>query len=205
MTPTIIILSGLTVAGSFVAGERARRIKGLTPLHKQIICDIVGVTLALSLLVFVEATLHYAQGTSFFDLVRSGRWGDVVLPVLISGAVQGIIYEYIGHMTFPFWYYPQIERLRFLLLFLPLFWAIFMVILQDSWALFRGAGLDPWLAVGLVAFVHLSIIEGINLFIHSWVYKGWVNTIYALAPGWILLVLTFVVLQNRYFVNPFGY
>src|SRR5215216_1719531 len=138
----IALGSGLVVVGSFGLGHYARKLKGLTPFYKQAACDGAGAVLALSLLVFLEALLQYTQGVSFYEKLRSGE-AEVVWAVFFAGAVQGILYEYVGQFTFPLWYYPQAERIRPLLLGLPLFWGIFMIILQDTWALVRGWGAAP--------------------------------------------------------------
>jgi hypothetical protein len=206
MTTSLIIasVSGLAVAGSFVLGHYASQLKGLSAFRKQVACDAAGALLAFSLLVFLEALLHYSHGVSFFDKLRSGEAGAVG-AVYLAGVMQGVVYEYVGQFTFPLWYYPQAERIRVLLLGLPLFWGIFMLILQDTWALFRGAGVAAWLSVLLVAVVQYVVIEGINLFVHSWKYKGFANTPYFLIFGWIILVLTFVVGYNHYFGSPFGF
>lgn len=200
----IAIGSGMIVVGSFGLGHYTRKLKGRTPFYKQAACDAAGALLALSLLVFLEALLHYTQGVSFYEKLRSGE-ADVAWSFFFAGALQGIVYEYVGQFTLHHWYYPQAERVRALLLGLPIFWGIYMIILQDTWALVRAWGVAPWLAVLLVAVLQYAIIEGINLLVHSWKYKGWANTPYYLIPGWIILVLTFVVGYNHFFGSPFGW
>jgi hypothetical protein len=203
MTEELIAIgSGLVVVGSFVLARYVRNLKGLK--HHQRALDGVGVLLALSLLVFVEALMQVTQGTSFFTTAQQG-FGDDVAFIFMIGALQGVIYEYVGQFTYPLWYYPAAERHRFLLLGLPLFWGIFMLIMQDTWALYRGWGLSPWLAVPAVALTQYALIEGINLWLHSWKYRGFANTPYFLIPGWVILVLTFVVGYNHFFDSPFGF
>lgn len=203
MTEELIAIgSGLGVIGSFVLAWYVRGLKGMK-FHRQAL-DSIGVFLALSLLVFVEALLQITQGVSFFTMAQQGYADDVAFIFMI-GALQGVIYEYVGHFTYPCWYYPAAKQYRFLLLFLPLFWGIFMLIMQDTWALYRGWGLSPWLAVPAVALTQYALIEGINLWLHSWKYRGLANKPYVLIPGWIVLVLTFVVGYNYFFDSPFGY
>ena len=195
-------ISGLVVIGSFGLAHYVRGLKKLK--HHQRALDAVGVLLALSLLVFVEALLQSTQGVSFYQMIERGDSG-LVGSIFMAGAIQGVIYEYVGQFIYPLWYYPAAERHRFLLLGLPLFWGIFMLIMQDTWALYRGWGLAPWLSVIAVALTQYFVIEGINLWLHSWKYKGFANTPYFLIFGWIVLALTFVVGYNHYFVSPFGF
>jgi hypothetical protein len=200
----ITVLTGCALMGTFAAGRWVKDRRGWKPVHKQIAGDTVGTLFALSLLAFLEALLQYTQGVSFFDKLRTGH-ADVVWAIFLAGAIQGIIYEYVGQFTWPAWYYPQARRWKLLLLLLPVFWAIFMLVMQDTWALLRGFGAHPLLVIPIVALIQLALIEGINLYTNSWVYTGRANRMVMLSLGWVLLVLTFVVFNNHFFVNPYGF
>lgn len=199
----VMIFSSISVALCFLLAAKVRAMKRVGGGRRQTLGDAVGVLLAISILVLGEATLQRFMRTSFLSLMRSGS----TLPwqVFAAGALQGIVYEYVGQFVFPAWYYPAAERRRWLLLLLPLFWGIFMLIMQDTWAIFRYAGASWWLAALLAGLIQYGLIEGFNLITHAWKYKGLANKPWVLIAGWVLLLApSFVVIYNHIFTSPFG-
>ncbi|HSX33691.1 MAG TPA: hypothetical protein VLF91_05145 [Candidatus Saccharimonadales bacterium] len=197
-----VFLAGLVVAGCFFAAHRVFAMKKWSAGRKQFWGDGIGAIFALSLFLCLELLLQHTLGNSFYSLWRDGS----MLPreLFIIGALQGIVYEYVGQFTYPLWYYPQGEVRRWMLLGLPLFWGVFMLIMQDTWALYRWLGAGTAVAFVLTALTQYGLIEGFNLITHSWKYKGWANTPYFLIIGWFILVLTFVCITNHVLGSPFG-
>jgi hypothetical protein len=202
MLSALIILSLIILIGCFVVAQRMHLPASTLSKRKRIAADAVGVVLALSLLALVESLLQAHQHESFLQLLRSGSTKPYA--VFFAGAMVGIIYEYVGQFTFPIWYYPGAENYRWLLLGLPVFWGIFMLIMQDIWALANNISHHQGFVTGaIVTLVPFAIIEGFNMITHSWRYRGFANTPYFLIPGWVLLTLTFVGVYNHIFGSPF--
>lgn len=190
----------IAYVGAFAVSRNSEWCEG----KRQAIGDAFGVLFALALLTLVEALLHRFGGVSFVGLVMRGS--TVPVAVFTAGACLGMAYEYIWQFGTRSWYYPSVEKRRVLLAALPLFWGIFMLIMQDTYALFRISGSGAVLAATATALVQGALIEGINFFTRSWVYVGKSASFLVLVPGWIVfLAFVFILLFNRFFVNPFGY
>mgnify|MGYP001566204135 FL=1 len=81
-----------------------------------------------------------------------------------------------------------------------------MLIMQDTYALLRVAGIGAFFAASITALLQGALIEGINLCTRSWVYVGKSESLLTLVPGWIFfLAFVFILLFNRLFINPFGF
>ncbi|HSX35965.1 MAG TPA: hypothetical protein VLH84_03465 [Patescibacteria group bacterium] len=199
MTTLLIILGIVLIAGAFLAAF-ALKGKKLSERKFRKPADAIGVVLALAILIFVEAVLQRAAGTSFYTIGVG-----TALQFFAIGAMQGMLYEYVGQLTFPLWFYPAAERHRYLLLGLPIFWGIFMLIMQDTWAIYRYAGAPGWLAFILTTLTQYGLIEGFNLITHSWKYEGPFKEAPGLIVGWVILTLTFVLLTNHFAHSPFGF
>lgn len=199
----MMIFSGGAVLAAFGLALIVQRDKRLKGVLKQTFSDATGVILALGLLLFLEAFVQQLMGTSFYTLWRSGS--SLPPEAFAAGALLGVIYEYVGQFVFPLWVYPAAEARRWLLLGLPLFWGVFMLIMQDTWAVYRHFGVSPWLALPLTALTQYGLIEGFNLITHSWRYKGFANTVWFLLCGWLALTATFVMAYNHFFVSAYGF
>lgn len=201
----LMIVSGVLLAASFVLAylvKHNKKLKSRSDL-KQTLGDACGVLMAFSLFAFLDSALQRIMGNSFYQLWQSGS--IVPLQFVAAGAMQGIIYEYVGQFTFPMWIYPAAEKRRFLLLGLPLFWGVYMLVMQDTWAIVRHIGVPYVAAIFVVALIQYVIIEGFNLWSNSWNYKGSYERAPALYLGWIILTLTFVAGYNHFIASPFGY
>jgi hypothetical protein len=198
----MMVFGGLLIAAAFVSAYKVRALKHLKGNRQQTLFDFTGVMLAAGLLVLCEATLQRFAGTSFYHLWRSGS--NVPFQLFLAGALEGIVYEYVGQFVFPCWLYPAAEVRRWLLLGLPFFWGVFMLIMQDTWAIWRHAGAPVWTAWFLTAMTQYAAIEGFNLIGHSWKYLGAWRRVPTLIAGWLALSFTFVVAYNHYFGRPFG-
>jgi hypothetical protein len=201
----MMVVSGVLFAASFVLVylvKKSKKLKDGSDL-KQTLGDLCGALMAFSLFALLDSTVQRIMGTSFFQLWQTGS--SLPAQFLMAGALQGIVYEYVGQFTFPLWIYPAAEKRRYLLLGLPLFWAIYMLVMQDTWAIVRHSGVPFWLAIFVVALIQYVIIEGFNLWSNSWNYKGPFKRAPALYVGWIILTLTFVVGYNHFVKSPFGY
>lgn len=163
----------------------------------------IGGCFALALTVFTDALLYKLTGDSFYTLLQQGSY--VPAAVFLAGALQGIIYEYVGSFTFDLWYYPTVRRRHVLFILLPIFWAIFMIIMQNIYAIFRSLDLSVTWAFVLTALTPFALIEGINVYTKSWIYKGVLRPPLFLALGWFVLAFTFAVGFNKYILNPFGF
>lgn len=157
----------------------------------------------MALTVFCDSLLYRLTGHSFFQLLKDGSY--IPSAIFLVGAIQGVIYEYVGSFTFDLWYYPAIRRRHYLFLLLPLFWALFMIIMQDIYAIFKSAGLNSNSAFVLTALVPFALIEGINVYTKSWIYKGVLKPPLLLAGGWFILAYTFVLGFNEFIFKPLGY
>ncbi|MBI2592166.1 hypothetical protein HYW36_01685 [Candidatus Saccharibacteria bacterium] len=174
-------------------GKRRRYFSGL----------FIGGTFALALTVFLDALLYRLTDQSFFKLLQDGSYIPAV--IFLVGALQGIVYEYVGSFTFDLWYYPTVRHKHMLLLLLPLFWAMFMIIMQDTYAVLRSLGLSNNLSFILTALFPFALIEGINFYTKTWIYKGLLKSPLILAFGWVILAYTFVIGFNTYIYNLFGF
>lgn len=164
---------------------------------------VIGGGFALALTVFTDALLYKLTGESFYSLLQAGSY--IPAAVFLAGVIQGIVYEYIGSFTFDLWYYPTVRHKHLLFLILPLFWALFMIIMQNIFAIFRSTGLSVSWAFVLTALIPFVLIEGINVFTKSWVYKGILKPPLILALGWFILAFTFALGFNKYILNPFDF
>ena len=165
--------------------------------------QLAGGFFALGLFAVAELILNARIGTSFTKLLFEGNTISIV--VFAAGCVIGMAWEYVGQFALEWWHYPPIQRHRWLFALLPVFWGIFMLIMQDGYALARTLGLAPLAAVLVSTLTIGFLIEGINLYTRSWVYSGWMSSLPLLAIGWIFfLASTFVIGFNTYFINPFG-
>ena len=163
----------------------------------------VGVVFALALLACVEILLYRISGSSFTTSLLNGSAMPIV--VFVAGCVIGMAWEYLGQFSFAWWHYPSANKHPRLLALLPLFWGIFMLIMQDGYAIARIEGFGQIPAVILSTVTLGFLIEGINLYTGSWVYTGRANSIPLLIFGWIiLLAFTFVTGFNAFILNPFG-
>ena len=164
----------------------------------------VGVTFAFVFLFAVEYLLNKISGYSFFTLLKSGN--SMPLIVFICGCIIGMACEYLGQFSFKWWYYPSVNHDKTLLIGLPIFWGIFMIIMQDMYTIFRIFSFHQILAVVISTFITGCLIEGVNLYTRSWVYRKWGASPFALLPGWIILLsFVFVIGFNAYIINPFGF
>lgn len=163
----------------------------------------IGAAFGLALTVFSDALLYRLTGKSFYSLLQNGSF--VPVAIFAAGALQGVIYEYLGSFTFDLWYYPTVRHKHYLFLLLPIFWATFMIIMQNTFAIFRALGLSTNVAFALTAFIPFALIEGINVYTKSWIYKGVLKVPLLLFAGWVVLTYTFVAGFNKFIFNPFGF
>ena len=162
-----------------------------------------GIVFSVALFAFLDAWLYRGAGISFTTELLRGS--SMPLVVFIAGCVIGMAWEYIGQFALDWWHYPSVRRHPWLLALLPIFWGIFMLIMQDGYALARLGGLGPITAALIATAILGLLIEAINLFTDSWVYTGWGSFIPLLIIGWIILLsFTFVLGFNAFFINPFG-
>lgn len=127
------------------------------------------------------------------------------VAIIMAGALQGVLYEYVGSIALGYWYYPTVRHRRHLFLVLPIFWAIFMLIMEDIFAICRSLGMNTATSFALTAIIPFALIEGINVYTRSWVYQRILKSVPLLIIGWFILAYTFVIAFNAYVVNPFGY
>jgi hypothetical protein len=163
-----------------------------------------GIVFSLTLFVFLDWIVYRIAGMSFIaGLVRGST---MPLTVFIAGCVIGMGWEYVGQFALGWWHYPSTYRRRWLLALLPFFWGLFMLIMQDGYAIARIEGLSPLFAVVVSTVVLGLLIECINVFTESWIYTGWGSSLPLLVLGWlILLAYTFVIGFNAFLLNPFGF
>ncbi len=173
-------------------GHRRRYFSGL----------VIGGGFAIALTVFTDTLLYRLTGQSFFNLLQDGSY--IPAAIFLVGALQGIVYEYVGSFTFDLWYYPTVRHKHYLFLLLPLFWAFFMLIMQDTYAVIKSFGLSSNVSFILTALIPFALIEGVNAYTKSWVYKGILKPPPILALGWFILAYTFVLGFNKYIYSPFG-
>lgn len=164
---------------------------------------VIGGLFAVALTVFVDALLYRLDQRSFFQLMKDSSL--VPIAIFIAGALQGIVYEYIGSFSLDLWYYPTVRHKHKLFLLLPFFWALFMVIMQDVYTIFRSIGLSSSISFVLTALIPFALIEGINVYAKSWIYKGVLKPPVFLAIGWFILAYTFVLGFNAYALSPFNF
>jgi len=163
---------------------------------------VIGGGFALTLTVFTDALLYRLTGESFYSLLQNGSY--IPTAVFLAGALQGVVYEYVGSFSLNLWYYPTVRHKHLLFLLLPLFWAIFMIIMQNTFAIFRAVGLSSSGAFVLTALIPFLLIEGINIYTKTWVYRGMLKAPLILALGWFVLAYTFALGFNKFILNPFG-
>ena len=164
---------------------------------------VLGGLFAIALTIFVDALLYKTDSVSFYSLARANSL--VPAEVFMAGALLGIVYEFVGSIALGQWYYPTIRHRRRLFLVLPFFWALFMIIMQDTFAICRAVGLTNLAAFVITSIVPLLLIEGINIYTRSWVYQRVLRSIPMLVAGWFLMTYMFVWLFNAHVVNPFGF
>ncbi len=163
-----------------------------------------GLVFSFAFLFVLEYVLFTFKGISFFSILKSGNITPLV--VFICGCIIGMAWEYIGQFGLKWWYYPSINEHWSLMAALPIFWGIFMVIMQDMYAMFRIAGLGAILAVIVSSFIVGLLVEGVNLYTRSWVYTGWMTSPIVLVLSWIVLLsYTFVIGFNGFIINIFGF
>lgn len=80
-----------------------------------------------------------------------------------------------------------------------------MIIMQNTYAIFRTLDLSSSASFVLTALVPFALIEGINVYTKTWVYRGMLRVPLILAVGWVILAFTFVLGFNRYVYNAFGF
>ena len=164
----------------------------------------VGLITALGLCALVEILLYWMDGISFTSELLKGN--SMPMVVFIAGCVIGMAWDYMGLFALHWWRYPPAERHPWLLVVLPLFWGLFMVIMQDSYAIVRLLGFGTIPAVLISTIVLGVVIESANLYTRSWIYLGPVTSIPFLIFGWVVgLGFTYVVGFNAYVINPFGF
>src|SRR3989344_6251035 len=163
----------------------------------------VGLAVAIGLCVLLEVILYQMQGVSFIAALLQGSSMPIV--VFVCGCIIGMAWDYLGLLAFHWWRYPPAERHPWLLIILPLFWGIFMFIMQDAYAIARILGLGVIPAM-LVSTIVLGIImEGANLYTRSWIYLGAAASVPLLIFGWVVgLGFVYVVGFNAFILNPFG-
>lgn len=199
----ILIASSTVAAWSFLTafytykrqkkGKKGRPLSGI----------VIGGVFALSLTFLVESVLHKSGDTSFIDLARQNSL--VPVGVFMAGALQGIVYEFVGSVALGQWYYPTVHHRRHLWLVLPFFWALFMIIMQDTYAISRSLGCSVIPSLVITSLVPFILIEGINIFTKTWIYERYLKSVALLVVGWFILTYTFVWLFNQFVINPFGY
>ncbi|MDO8514202.1 MAG: hypothetical protein Q7S50_01520 [bacterium] len=164
----------------------------------------VGLAVAVGLFVLLEIVLYKMQGISFTTTLLHGSSMPVV--VFVCGCIIGMAWDYLGLLALRWWRYPPAERHPWLLIVLPLFWGIFMLVMQDAYAIARVMGLGEISAL-LVSTIILGIImEGANLYTRSWIYLGSATSIPFLIFGWIVgLGFAYVIGFNAFILNPFGF
>lgn len=196
-------MSGAVSAICLYAAIHAHRRHKQGKNHRYFSGLVIGGGFALALTVFTDALLFRLNGESFYSLLQTGSY--IPAAVFLAGALQGVVYEYIGSFSFDLWYYPTVRHRHLLFLILPLFWAIFMIIMQNTFAIFRAIGLSSSTAFVLTALIPFGLIEGINIYTKSWIYKGVLKAPLTLALGWFILAYTFAVGFNKFILNPFGF
>ncbi len=204
MLDSLIILISATLAvwsfsTAFYTYKRKKKGKRGRPLPG----IVIGGIFALSLAFLTESILHKTANTSFYDLSRANSL--VPVGVFMIGALQGIVYEFVGSVSLGQWYYPTVHHRRHLWLVLPFFWALFMIIMQDTYAISRSLGASFVASIILTTILPFVLIEGINLYTKTWVYERLLKSLPALIAGWFVLAYTFVWLTNQYISNPFGF
>ena len=173
------------------------------PMRETSFKTLVGAGFALGLLALLEWLLYRAASLSFTTALRAGS--SMPLVVFIAGCVIGMAWEYVGQFAAKSWHYPPLRRHLWLIAILPLFWGIFMLVMQDGYAIARALGLSPVPAVLISTTVIGVLIEGVNLYTRSWVYTGTFSAAPFLVIGWLVfLAYTFVMGFNAFFLNPFG-
>lgn len=199
----IIIISLALLAASFAAGRTVHSstglVRGVFPGYKM---ALVCLTFMAALLVLAEAILQRATGNSFFAFLGSSP--HVPLDFFLLGVLQGTVYEYIGCVALDLWYYPAVALRRQWFLALPLAYGLFIFIMEDTFAILRHFRLSTFWALIATAAIQMALIEGINIYTRSWVYKGPFKNAAVLFAGWLLLTYTFVVAMNGFVLNPFG-
>lgn len=199
----VIILSSVVAVWTFLlafytnrrhrSGKKGRPLPGI----------VIGGVFAIALTFLAESILHKSANTSFYDLSRQNSL--VPVGIFLAGALQGIVYEFVGSIALGQWYYPTVHHRRHLWLVLPFFWALFMIIMQDTYAISRDLGASIGVSFVITALMPFVLIEGINFYTKTWVYERLLKSVPLLIIGWFILAYTFVWLMNTYVTNPFGY
>lgn len=163
----------------------------------------IGVGFSLVLFACVEWVLFNLRGISFTTAFLAGS--GMPLVVFVAGCVIGMAWEYVGQFALHSWHYPPVDRRRWLLFALPFFWGMFMLVMQDGYAIARTLGMHSILAAVVSTFLIGLMIEGINLYTRSWVYMGTGASPVLLTLGWVVfLAFTFIIGFNAFILNPFG-
>ncbi len=166
--------------------------------------QLFGTAFSLTLFAFLDWMVYRTTGVSFATELLRGS--TMPISVFAAGCVIGMAWEYTGQFAVDWWHYPTIRRHRWLFAVLPLFWGIFMLVMQDGYALARVGGLAPLPAALLSTALIGLLLEAINLYTDSWVYTGWFTSLPVLVFGWLVfLSYTFILGFNAFFINPFGF
>ena len=79
-----------------------------------------------------------------------------------------------------------------------------MIIMQNTFAIFRSVGLSANYSFVLTALIPFALVEGINFYTKTWIYRGMLKAPLILALGWFILAYTFALGFNKFILNPFG-
>lgn len=161
---------------------------------------LVGALFATGLFTLLDYATYLTLGHSFISAATRGSHLPCV--VFVAGCVIGMAWEYLGQVATRSWHYPDIVKHPLLSFVLPIFWGLFMLIMQDGYALGRAGGLNTFWAALLSAVVLGLLIEGVNLYTRSWVYMGHFSAPLYLIAGWVVaLTYTFIWGFNAYILN----
>src|SRR3989344_4252318 len=199
----ILVASGLLAAWCFTLAYHTHR-RHKKKKRGRLLSGIgIGSLYAVSLCIFMDLLLRNLTGESFLTLALDGSY--IPAAVFLAGAALGVLYEYVGSFALNLWYYPSVRHEHKLFLILPFFWAVFMLIMQDTYAISRYLGLSESMAIITTSLIPFALIEGINVYTKTWIYKGVLRQPVLLAIGWFIMTIMFVVLFNKYILSPFGY
>jgi hypothetical protein len=164
----------------------------------------IGVGFAFLLFAVCEYVLFLGSGSCFVLVLLGGN--PMPVYVFAAGCIIGMAWEYMGQFTWRWWHYPMIDLYHPFLAVLPFFWGLFMLIIQDGYAIARIYGLNAIPAASLSNLLLGILIEGMNLYTRSWRYLGILRSYTAVAVFWLFFIsFTFVVGFNAVVINPFGY
>ncbi len=204
MNDALLVIGGLSMLFSFpVAHWLSRNTEIKSEIYSGYRVLVTCIFFLVASLVLCEALLQKIAGTSFYSLLRHGS--TLPLTLFFVGVLEGIVYEYIGCLSLDFWYYPPAKKDKRIFLVIPVAWGIFMLIMQDTFAILRTVGLGSLAAFIGTALIPFVVIEGFNLYTKSWIYQGLFRKPLILFLGWLLLTYTFVAGYNAHFLSPFGF